>query len=135
MGSDAGTSVALRRGWHRFYPLHGLPHQGQLWSWISFDVANQSFTLIINTLLFSIFFQKVVVRDPSHDDLYWALTFATSMLLVVLVSPIAGAVADARAWKKAALLATGQLEVRAGEILDLVDTDRKSTRLNSSHRT
>ena len=91
----------------RLYPLRGLPRQRQLWSWISFDVANQSFTLIINTLLFSIFFQKVVVRDPARDDLIWTLTYAASMVLVVIVSPFAGALADARAWKKAGLLITG----------------------------
>ncbi len=93
----------------QLYPLHGLPKQGQLWSWISFDVANQSFTLIVNTLLFSIFFQQVVVRDPARDDLLWSLTYATSMLLVVIASPLAGAVADERAWKKRALLLTGFL--------------------------
>jgi UMF1 family MFS transporter len=93
----------------RLYPLRGLPRQGQLWSWISFDVANQSFTLIVNTLLFSIFFQQVVVQDPARDDLLWALTYATSMMLVVLASPIAGAIADDRAWKKRALLITGFL--------------------------
>ncbi len=93
----------------RLYPLRGLPRQGQLWSWISFDVANQSFTLIINTLLFSIFFQQVVVRDPARDDLLWALTYATSMLLVVLASPLAGAIADERASKKRWLLFTGFL--------------------------
>jgi UMF1 family MFS transporter len=93
----------------RFYPLRGLPNQGQLWSWIAFDVANQSFTLIINTLLFSIFFQEIVVRDPTRDDLLWNLTYAVSMLLVVIASPIAGAMADERAWKKRALLLTGFL--------------------------
>jgi UMF1 family MFS transporter len=91
------------------YPLRGLPQQGQLWSWISFDVANQSFTLIINTLLFSIFFQEVVVRDAARDDFYWNLTYAASMLLVVLASPVAGAIADERAWKKRCLLGTGLL--------------------------
>lgn len=94
---------------HRFYPLRGLPRQGQLWSWISFDVANQSFTLIVNTLLFSVFFQQVVVRDPARDDFLWTLVYGTSMALVVLASPLAGAIADARAWKKAALLLTGFL--------------------------
>ena len=91
----------------RLYPLRGLPGQGQLWSWISFDVANQSFTLIINTLLFSIFFQEVVVRDPGRDDFLWSVTYSVSMLLVVIASPIAGAMADARACKKKMLLATG----------------------------
>lgn len=91
----------------RFYPLRGLPRQGQLWSWISFDVANQSFTLIINTLLFSIFFQQIVVRDEARDDFLWSVTYSVSMLLVVLASPIAGAIADAKACKKAMLLLTG----------------------------
>lgn len=91
----------------RLYPLAGLPGQGQLWSWISFDVANQSFTLIVNTLLFSIFFARVVVRDDRIDDQLWAVAFGSSMLLTAAASPIAGAIADARAWKKEALILTG----------------------------
>jgi UMF1 family MFS transporter len=90
-----------------WYPLRGMPKQGQIWSWISFDVANQSFTLLINTVLFSIFFSRVVVNDPARDDILWSVTFAISMLLTVIASPIAGAIADDRAWKKAALLITG----------------------------
>lgn len=92
---------------HSLYPLKGLPRQGQLWSWIAFDVANQSFTLIINTLLFSIFFAQVVVRDDSVDDRLWALTFGSSMLLTALVSPLAGAAADERAWKKRCMIGSG----------------------------
>lgn len=91
----------------RLYPLRGLPHQGQVWSWISFDVANQSFTLLINTLLFPIFFEKVVASNYDHPSTLWSLIAAASMLLVVIASPIAGAIADDRAWKKRALLLTG----------------------------
>ncbi|MFO1460897.1 MAG: MFS transporter [Verrucomicrobiota bacterium] len=94
-----------RRRWSS--PIAGMPEQRQIWSWISFDVANQSFTLIINTLLFSIFFSEVVVRDPAIDDRLWALTYGSSMLLCALLSPVAGAMADERAWKKASLLGTG----------------------------
>jgi UMF1 family MFS transporter len=90
-----------------FYPLKGLPKQKQIWTWISYDVANQSFTLIVNTLLFSIFFSEVVVRDDSKDDRLWAITYGVSMLLAALVSPLAGAAADERAWKKSGLVATG----------------------------
>jgi UMF1 family MFS transporter len=91
----------------RFYPLNGFPQQRQLWSWISYDVANQSFTLIINTLLFSIFFSQVVVKNPAIDDRIWALTYGSSMLLAALFSPLAGAVADERAWKKMFLISSG----------------------------
>ncbi len=91
----------------KIYPLNGFPQQRQLWSWISFDVANQSFTLIINTLLFSIFFSQVVVRNDAIDDRIWALTYGTSMLLTALLSPLAGAVADERACKKRFLIGSG----------------------------
>lgn len=91
----------------RFYPLAGMPRQKQLWGWISFDIANQSFTLIINTLLFAIFFAQVVVRDSSIDDRVWALTFGTSMLLTALASPIAGALVDRKGWKKRFLVGSG----------------------------
>lgn len=91
------------------YPLRGVSQPAQVWSWISFDVANQSFTLIINTLLFSIFFQNVVVSDPSKKDTMWSLLFAVSMLLVVAASPIAGAVADGKSWKKECLVGSGLL--------------------------
>lgn len=93
----------------RLYPLADCPQQRQLWSWISFDVANQSFTLLVNTLLFSIFFSQVVVRDDAIDDRVWALTYGASMLLTAILSPLAGAVADERAWKKPMLIGSGIL--------------------------
>jgi UMF1 family MFS transporter len=83
----------------RFYPLDGFPQQRQLWSWISYDVANQSFTLIINTLLFPIFFAQIVVQNPEIDDRLWSIVFGSSMLLTAILSPIAGAAADERSWK------------------------------------
>jgi MFS transporter, UMF1 family len=103
-GDDIDMSMGKKRN---IYPLAGLPRQGQLWSWISFDVANQSFTLLVNTLLFSIFFSKVVVADPEIDDRVWALTYGGSMLLTALLSPLLGAVADERGWRKVFLVGSG----------------------------
>lgn len=91
------------------HPLRGLPNQRQIWAWIAFDVANQSFTLIINTLLFALFFAEVIVQDPRLDDRYWSLTFGSSMLLTAVCSPILGKIADLRGWKKRLLIGTGML--------------------------
>lgn len=91
----------------RLYPLANLPRQAQLWAWISYDVANQSFTLIINTLLFNIFFTKVVVTDDSRNATLWSVTYALSMGVAVVLSPLVGAIADSRAWKKPILMLTG----------------------------
>ena len=100
MAINPASTMNLRR----FYPLNGFPQQRQIWSWISFDVANQSFTLIINTLLFSIFFSKVVMQNDAIDDRVWALTYGGSMLLTAILSPLAGAAADERCWKKRFLI-------------------------------
>ncbi|WP_265594197.1 MFS transporter [Haloferula sp. BvORR071] len=89
------------------YPLKGLPQQKQIWSWISYDVANQSFTLIVNTMLFSIFFGKIIVTDKAMENQLWAIAFAGSMLVAAFVSPLVGAVADERRCKKAGLIVTG----------------------------
>jgi UMF1 family MFS transporter len=72
-----------------------------------YDLANQSFQLLINTLLFSLFVQQVVVGDPERGRTVWSLMVASSMLLVVLLSPVLGALADQRAWKRELLLFTG----------------------------
>ncbi len=97
-------------------PFASLPNSKAVWAWGMYDFANQSFTLIINTLLFSIFFKEVVVGGgqaanhaaaASRGDSLWSITFSISMAVVVLLSPIVGALADARGWRKAFLIGTG----------------------------
>lgn len=72
-----------------------------------YDLANQSFTLHVNTLLFALFLKNVIVNDPKQGDLLWGAMAASSMLLVALASPVAGAISDFKARKKAALIALG----------------------------
>jgi MFS transporter, UMF1 family len=72
-----------------------------------YDLANQSFQLLINTLLFSLYYTQVIAPDPKTGERHWGFMAAASMLLVMLVSPVLGALADARAWKREVLLTTG----------------------------
>lgn len=88
-------------------PLRGVAEPRQVWSWISFDVANQSFTLLINTLLWPIFLASVVLQDKDRGDVLWSVMYSASMVLTVLASPVMGAMADARACKKTFLVGTG----------------------------
>ncbi|MCW5757535.1 MAG: MFS transporter [Phycisphaeraceae bacterium] len=48
-------------------PFHGLPNPREVWAWGMFDLANQSFTLLIITLLFSMYVSRVVVPPPVLD--------------------------------------------------------------------
>lgn len=91
----------------RLNPFSGLPNPKEVWAWGMFDLANQSFTLLINTLLFAVYFKEIVVADESQGDRLWAILFSSSMFLVVLASPIIGAIADARCWRKETLMLSG----------------------------
>ncbi|GIW74218.1 MAG: MFS transporter [Phycisphaerales bacterium] len=48
-------------------PFAGLPNPREVWAWGMYDLANQSFTLLIITLLFSIYVTSVVVPQPALD--------------------------------------------------------------------
>lgn len=89
----------------RLNPFRALPNPREVWAWGMYDLANQSFTLLITTFFFAIYFRDVVVGDPRRGDLLWAASFAIASLIVVLVSPLLGALADFTGLKKRFLLA------------------------------
>ena len=89
----------------RFNPFKSLPNPREVWAWGMYDLANQSFTLLIITLLFPIYF-KQVVAGPRGDAL-WSYAFSGSLALVVLLSPFVGAASDAYGIKKRFLLVSG----------------------------
>jgi UMF1 family MFS transporter len=72
-----------------------------------YDLANQSFQLLVNTLLFSLYFTAVIAPDPQTGERLWGYIAGGSMALAMILSPIMGAIADARAWKREILLTTG----------------------------
>lgn len=113
-----------------------------------YDFANQSFTLLIITLLFSLFVKQAVTPWPPMTDAQaerialiesgeasldpgaepeiatlleerraadragswnWSLMHGTGLLLVVLASPVVGALADSRGLRKQLLIGTGVL--------------------------
>jgi len=135
-------------------PLRGVDNPREIFAWGMYDLANQSFTLLIITLLFSRYVQQVVTIHPPpppalerfeqidadragvaleredlsqaqrdeirayidareradrRGELHWSLMHGGTLLLVVVVSPFAGAFADARGWRKRLLISSGLL--------------------------
>lgn len=88
-------------------PFRGLDRPREVWAWGMYDLANQSFTLLINTLLFALYFKDVVVGPKGPGDALWGRTFAFSMLVVVVLSPVVGALGDAWSSRKRFLIGTG----------------------------
>ncbi|MDX2116394.1 MAG: MFS transporter [Planctomycetota bacterium] len=89
-------------------PFHGLPNARQVWAWGMYDLANQSFTLLVVTLFLPIYLTAVLFagnKDDAARALGWSLSAAN--LLVVLTAPVLGAAADFAGRKKRMLTITG----------------------------
>jgi len=85
-----------------------LPPAGpkELWAWCLYDFANSSFTTLIITVAYSVYFVQVVAHDlgGATAERVWFWGYAISMLVVALLSPPLGALADARAIKRPLLI-------------------------------
>ncbi|MEY6431454.1 MFS transporter [Thioalkalicoccus limnaeus] len=81
----------------------------EIFGWAMFDFANQAYTLLIITVVFGDLFTRIIVGDaPDYrlGNLLWSLALATGYLLVVVCSPVAGAIMDYTATKKRFLFAS-----------------------------
>lgn len=72
--------------------------------WTLFDFANTSYSIIVVTFLYAVYFKKVVANGEPIGDFYWSIGTSASMLITAFISPILGAIADYSAGKKRFLL-------------------------------
>jgi UMF1 family MFS transporter len=72
--------------------------------WSLFDFANTSFSIIVVTFLYAVYFKETVAGGKPIGDLYWSLGTSVSMIITALIVPILGAIADYSAGKKRFLL-------------------------------
>jgi MFS transporter, UMF1 family len=84
---------------------HPLVRKREIFGWAMFDFANSSYTTIIVTVAFSVYFTSLVA-PAGRGELLWGLGVLVSNGLVVLLSPLVGAVADDSGRKKLFLLAS-----------------------------
>ena len=76
----------------------------EIFGWCCFDFANSSFTTIIITVVYAVYFTQVVAAGDARAAGWWGTALAVSQLGAILIGPLLGAVADATARKKAFLL-------------------------------
>ena len=74
----------------------------EVFGWCMYDAADSAFTTVIVTALYAPYFSKIVVGDPPSADVLWGLkgdflwgiAASISEIIVALVAPILGAIAD-----------------------------------------
>ncbi len=65
-----------------------------IFAWCLFDWGNSAFATVIITFIFSVYFARGVVGDETHGAALWGYALAASGILIALLSPPLGAIAD-----------------------------------------
>lgn len=93
--SDGGTSRAGLAGW------------------ILFDPALQPFFTLVTTFVFAPYFVSAVAASPAEGQALWGYATAAAGLILALMAPILGAVADATGRRKPFIAAFGLMMAAA----------------------
>jgi UMF1 family MFS transporter len=83
----------------------------EILAWAFYDFANSGYTTVVLTTIYSAYFVAVVAGSattlsPGTATFLWTLAIAIANLIVLLVAPLVGVIADYRAIKKKLLLFT-----------------------------
>src|ERR1700737_1672627 len=87
------------------------PRRAAVISGIFFDWAAQLFFTLITTFVFAPYFATHVASDPASGQSLWGFATAAAGLLIALMSPVLGAIADASGRRKPWIAAFGALLV------------------------
>ena len=71
----------------------GIPRRG-IYGWMMFDWAAQPFFTLVTTFIFGPYFVSRLTNDPVHGQAVWAYSAAAAGLIIALLSPVLGSIAD-----------------------------------------
>src|SRR5690348_9316113 len=92
--TTSGNDAASLRGPSRY------PSRAAVVSWLFFDWAAQPYFTLITTFVFAPYFVTFIAPDPVSGQAVWGYTAAAAGLVIALLSPVFGAVADAAGRRK-----------------------------------
>ena len=86
-------------------------------SWIFFAWAAEPFFTLITTFVFAPYFATHVAADPARGQAVWGFATAASGLIIALLSPLLGAIADASGHRKPWIAAFGALLIVGSSLM------------------
>ncbi|MEM1118753.1 MAG: MFS transporter [Bacteroidota bacterium] len=76
-----------------------------VWSWALYDFANSAFTTLVITFVYATYFVRGIAADETSGTALWSLgVVVPTAIVVALLSPLLGALADSTGTRKRALL-------------------------------
>ena len=97
-------------------PSPGAARRARL-SWCLFDWANSAFPTVIISFVFAAYFTRAVAESPTLGTAQWGRAIGVAALVVAVLSPIVGAIADKRGRRKPWLAAFTALCVVSSAML------------------
>ncbi|MCB0731633.1 MAG: MFS transporter [Ignavibacteriae bacterium] len=82
------------------------PNQSKfkIFVWTLYDFANTSYSIVVVTFIFAVYFKNTIADGQPIGDLFWSLGISISMFITAIIAPILGAISDYSAGKKRFLL-------------------------------
>jgi Na+/melibiose symporter-like transporter len=93
------------------------PRRAAVVSWIFFDWAAQPYFTLITTFVFAPYFASFVALDPAQGQALWGFATAAAGLMIALLSPVLGAIADASGRRKPWIAGFGALLVIGASLM------------------
>lgn len=53
--------------------------------WTLFDFANTSFSIVVVTFVYAVYFKKVVAEGKPIGDLYWSIGTSLAMIITAII--------------------------------------------------
>lgn len=93
------------------------PPRSAVVGWVFFDWAAQPYFSLITTFVFAPYFATHVAATPASGQAMWGFATAAAGLVIAIMSPILGAIADAGGRRKPWIAAFGALFVIGASIM------------------
>ncbi len=84
-----------------------------IFGWCLYDWANSAFTTLVVTFVYATYFSQAIAPDPLTGTTLWSRAVGVSAIVIALVSPVLGAVADQSARRLPYLMVTTGLCIAA----------------------
>jgi UMF1 family MFS transporter len=85
--------------------------------WVLFDWATQPYFTLVTTFVYAPFFAAAVARDAAEGQALWGFASSAAGLVIAVLAPLLGAVADAAGRRKPWIAAFGVLAVTGAALL------------------
>src|SRR6266403_4141528 len=93
------------------------PRRAAVIGWIFFDWAAQPYFTLITTFVFAPYFAGFVAPNPASGQALWGFATAAAGLMIALMSPLLGAIADASGRRKPWIAGFGCLLVIGSSLM------------------